>query len=115
MIRYRIPTLYHCISARSFRVRTLEPHLAGCEFLGAVRFTAADVSVGYALMLAELLGLNERFTPAVSTYWQRLKVRPAFERALLTQTNPATGHGVSPRPATMRSAMVRFITTRTTS
>ena len=82
------------------RLRTLDPHLAGHEFLCADRFTAADVSVGYALMLAELLDLNERFTPSVSAYWQRLKVRPAFERALLTQTNAATEQGVSPRPAT---------------
>lgn len=82
------------------RLRTLEPYLAAHEFLCAGRFTVADVSVGYALMLAELLGLNERFTPAVSAYWQRLKVRPAFERSLLAQNDAAVAQGVSPRPAT---------------
>ena len=82
------------------RLRTLEPHLAAHEFLCAGRFTAADVSVGYALMLAELLGLDERFTPAVLAYWQRLKLRPAFERSLVAQNDAAVAQGVSPSPAT---------------
>ena len=82
------------------RLRTLEPHLAAQRYLCAGRFTAADVSVGYALMLAELLGMHERFTPAVLAYWQRLKTRPAYGRALLVQTNAAIEQGVSPRPAT---------------
>ena len=85
------------------RLRTLEPHLAAHEFLCAGRFTAADVSVGYALMLAELLGLDERFTPAVLAYWQRLKARPAFERSLVVQRDAAVAQGVSPRPATEAS------------
>ena len=85
------------------RLRTLEPHLAAHEFLCAGRFTAADVSVGYALMLAEMLGLNERFTPAVLAYWQRLKLRPAFERSLVAQNAAAVAQGVSPRPATEAS------------
>lgn len=85
------------------RLRTLEPHLAAHEFLCAGRFTVADVSVGYALMLAELLGLNERFTPAVLAYWQRLKFRPAFKRSLVAQNAAAVAQGVSPRPATEAS------------
>ena len=43
------------------RLRTLEPRLATREFLCAGRFTAADVSVGYALMLATDIGLQDRF------------------------------------------------------
>ena len=82
------------------RLRTLELHLAAHEFLCAERFTAADVSVGYALMLAELLGLHERFTPAVMAYWQRLCVRDAFERALVAQAHAALAQGVSAAPAT---------------
>jgi glutathione S-transferase len=39
------------------RLRTLEPLLAERDYLCAGRFTAADVSVGYALLLAEHLGL----------------------------------------------------------
>ena len=82
------------------RLRTLESHLAAHEFLCAERFTAADVSVGYALMLAELLGLHERLTPAVLAYGQRLKTRPAYERAWQAQTTAANEQGVSPRSAT---------------
>ena len=40
------------------RLRTLEPRLQASPFLAAGRFTAADVSVGYALMLAEVLKLS---------------------------------------------------------
>jgi glutathione S-transferase len=83
------------------RLRTLEPHLAAHEFLAASRFTAADVAVGYALMLAELLGLHERFTPAVAAYWQRLKTRDGFVRALAAQDAAAREQGVSTLPATV--------------
>jgi len=82
------------------RLRTLEPPLAASEFLCAGRFTAADVTVGYALMLAELLGLHERFTPAVAAYWQRLRSRDAYVRALAAQECAAREQGVSTRPAT---------------
>lgn len=82
------------------RLRTLEPHLASHEYLCADRFTAADVAVGYALMLAELLGLSERFTPAITAYWRRLRARDAYVRALAAQECAAVAQGVSPRPAT---------------
>ena len=81
------------------RLRTLEPQLAAHPFLCAERFTAADVAVGYALMLAELLGLHERFTPAVAAYWLRLSARDGYQRALVVQEQAARGQGVSPRPA----------------
>lgn len=82
------------------RLRTLEPHLAAREFLCADRFTAADVAVGYALMLAELLELHAKFTPAVAAYWQRLRTREGFTRALAAQERAAVAQGVSTRPAT---------------
>src|SRR3546814_1273625 len=50
------------------RLRSLEPVLAQYDYVAADRFTAADVSVGYALLLAEHLGLASRFTPAVLNY-----------------------------------------------
>lgn len=77
------------------RLRTLEPLLAQQEYLCAGRFTAADVSVGYALFLAEFLGLTERFTPAVRAYWERLRARPAFQRAITAQHQAAVQQGVS--------------------
>lgn len=81
------------------RLKTLEPRLATQEFLCAGRFTAADISVGYALHLAEMLGLSERFTPAVLAYWQRLKSRQGFERTLEVEKAAAEAQGVSTVPA----------------
>lgn len=81
------------------RLRTLEPLLAAHDFVCADRFTAADVSIGYALLLAEHLGLSAQFTPAVAAYWQRLCTRDAFQRALRAQERSAIAQGVSPVPA----------------
>lgn len=81
------------------RLRTLEPALAQRDFVCADRFTVADISVGYALMLADYLGLAGRFTPAVAAYWNRLRVRSAFARALVAQDAAATAQGVSAVPA----------------
>ncbi|PMR68845.1 glutathione S-transferase family protein [Halomonas heilongjiangensis] len=81
------------------RLRTLEPRLAREPFLCAGRFTAADVSVGYALLLASHIGLEERFKPAAADYWRRLQAREAFLRALAAQHEAALAQGVSPKPA----------------
>lgn len=81
------------------RLRTLEPLLAEQPYLCAGRFTAADVSVGYALMLAQYLGIAERFTPAVAAYWLRLQQRDAYVRAMRAQKVAAQAQGVSLVPA----------------
>lgn len=81
------------------RLRTLDPVLASRAYLCGGRFTAADVSVGYALLLAQHLGLTSRFTPAVKLYWDRLQQREAFLRALASQGAAATAQGVSPVPS----------------
>ncbi len=81
------------------RLRSLEVLLARQDYLCAGRFTAADVSVGYALLLAEHLGLKPSFTPAVFAYWERLRGRAAFQRALLAQERAAMEQGVSTIPA----------------
>jgi len=69
--------------ARCFlaRLRRLEPCLQQHAFLAQTTFTAADMSVGYALV-AQHLGLATRFTPAVAAYWQSLRMRDGFRRAL---------------------------------
>jgi len=77
------------------RLRSLEPLLQSNHYICAGRFTVADISVGYALMLAEHLGLKPRFKPAVAAYWQRLRERPAFERGLAAQVAAAQTQGVS--------------------
>jgi glutathione S-transferase len=81
------------------RARTLEPILAAREYLCAGRFTAADISVGYALLLARHLGLAPRFTPAVAAYWERLQKREGYARALKAQEVAATEQGVSTVPS----------------
>ena len=78
------------------RLRTLEPLLSERDYLCAGRFTVADVSVGYALMLAQYIGFADRFTPAVLAYWHRLKKRDAFVRALAAESEAAVAQRVSP-------------------
>jgi len=81
------------------RLRTLEPHLEREAFICAGRLTAADVSVGYALLLASVIGLEERFKPAVAAYWQRLQAREGYQRAMAAEYEAAVAQGVSPQPA----------------
>lgn len=76
------------------RLRTLEPLLEGQAFVCARRFTAADVSVGYALMLAQHIGLEASFKPAVRAYWERLQQREGFARALAAQERAAVEQAV---------------------
>jgi glutathione S-transferase len=64
------------------RLRAVEAAIASRDMLCGGRFTAADISVGYALLLAERIGLDKDFTPAVASYWLRLKQRDGFGRAL---------------------------------
>jgi len=81
------------------RLKTLETLLTQDDYVSANRFTAADISVGYALMLGTHLQLEDRFTPAVATYWHRLQNRPAYQQALKVQKEAARAQGVSEVPA----------------
>jgi len=67
------------------RLRIVEEAAGKSEYLAASRFTVADITVGYALMLAEILGMSGEFGPNVAAYWARLKSRPAYARALAVQ------------------------------
>lgn len=81
------------------RLRALEAALLHQDYLCAGRFTAADVSVGYALMLATHLGLAPQFSDAVHRYWDRLQQRPAFQRAMQAQHQAALDQNVPTLPA----------------
>ena len=81
------------------RLRTLEAPLSTRQYLCANRFTAADISVGYALLLAKHVGLSDRFKPAVQAYWSSLQQREGFRRAMQAQTIAAADQGVSSIPA----------------
>jgi len=81
------------------RLRAVDTALAEGEYLCAGRFTVADVSVGYALMLAELIGLADRLPVAVAEYWKRLSARPGFVSAMERQQAAALEQEVSITPA----------------
>lgn len=81
------------------RLRLLEARLEGRPYLCAGRFTIADVSVGYALMLAQYVGLLDQAAPSVQDYWERLAQRPAYLRALKAERVAALAQGVSPDPS----------------
>src|SRR3954452_14594048 len=65
-------------------------------FYAAGRFTAADISIGYALLLATRLGMAEQFTPEVAAYWARLSGRPGYRRAQDAQQAALTTQNVQP-------------------
>lgn len=64
------------------RLRKLDAHIETREFLCANRFTVADIAVGFALYLGELLQIGEDYSPQTKAYLARLKTRPAFQRAV---------------------------------
>ena len=66
------------------RLRNAETMLEG-EFACAGRFTMADISLGYAVMLAQSIGLEEQVTPGMSTYLEQLSRRGGFQRAKAAQ------------------------------
>ena len=69
-------------SARWFAVRLkAAAGLMGEEYACAGRFTAADISLGYALQLAGAIGLAECFPPSIAAYFGRLTARPAYQAA----------------------------------
>jgi glutathione S-transferase len=71
------------------RLRAVDRALESGDWLCAGRFTAADISVGYALLLAAQLGLDAGFAPQTAAYWARLQARPAFQAAKASQRRHA--------------------------
>lgn len=85
------------------RLRTLAPHLAEREYLCADRFTVADISIGYALLLAGFLGMEADFPEPVQRYWQRLQQRDGFKRAQQAELAAARDQGINTVPAPLLS------------
>ena len=71
------------------RLTAVDRALQTAQWICADRFTAADISVGYALLLAEHLGLLENSAPQTAAYWDRLQGRPAFQAAKAAQLRHA--------------------------
>lgn len=64
------------------RLVKVERRLEGRDYLCGGRFTIADICIGYALVLAKSVGLDERVPESLRAYRHRLTERPAFKRAL---------------------------------
>jgi glutathione S-transferase len=56
--------------------------LTGTRYVCADRFTMADISFSYALLLATSLGLQNDFPETLVPYWEGLQQREGFKRAL---------------------------------
>ena len=78
------------------RLRGIDRALTGRDWLCAGRFTGADISVGYALLLADSLGMSADFSETVAAYWARLQARDGFQRAKDAQSQAAADAGVGP-------------------
>lgn len=79
------------------RLRAIEAVVATHETVCAGRFTAADISVGYALLLAGQIGLAPRLPPGVTAYWARLQQRDGYRRAVEAENNASDAQGVPRR------------------
>lgn len=66
------------------RTRAIGPALDR-GFICAGRFTAADISVGYAFKLAGLVGLGDDLPEPAKAYWARLSEQPSYARAVAAQ------------------------------
>lgn len=64
------------------RLVKIEQRLESREYLCADRFTVADICVGYALILAKAVGLDDRIPEPLKTYRDRLTARDAFKSAV---------------------------------
>jgi glutathione S-transferase len=55
--------------------------LLGETYVAAGRFTAADISFGYAIKLANTIGLSAAVPERAQDYWRGLQTRPGLLRA----------------------------------
>ena len=74
--------LYHCADARSFR-----PLWAMEEMGLGYELTVLPFPPRY--QVAEQVGLDARFTPAIAAYWAKLQVRGGFKAAKSAQVTNA--------------------------
>ncbi|WP_315702681.1 MULTISPECIES: glutathione S-transferase family protein [unclassified Bradyrhizobium] len=79
------------------RLRAVEAATGNAETLCADRFTAADIVIGYALRLAESIGLAGDFGPNVAAYWRRLQARDGYQRAREAERRAGIVQGVPSR------------------
>ena len=78
------------------RLRALTRMVEARPYVCGDRFTVADISIAYALLLACKLGLDQRFSPPVADYWSRLQARDGYRRAAARQAEEAACQGTAP-------------------
>ncbi len=66
----------------SAALEMLERELAGRDYLLGSEFSAADIMVGYSVLVAKGLGIFGEDRPRLEAYLARLTARPAFRKAL---------------------------------
>jgi glutathione S-transferase len=67
------------------RLRGFETWLGEAEYVAAGRFTVADISIGYALMMTKFVELWPKIPERLQAYFERVAARPAFARAKAAQ------------------------------
>jgi glutathione S-transferase len=86
------------------RLRAVEAKVSDNDTICAGRFTAADISVGYALLLASRIGLAPQFGPAVKAYWERLQQRDGYKRAVAAENAAGDAIGLERRTSFVENA-----------
>ena len=66
-------------------MQLVDAQLAKSPYLAGGTFTAADISVGYALAFGTFLSLDDGYSAAIKDYQQRITSREAFQRASAVQ------------------------------
>lgn len=86
--RFRAPedqkqnwTVDYVVEAMRQRIGVVAARLQDQDYMAAGRFTAADISVGWSLMIAKYFGVVESFEPKVAAYLERVTSRPAYKKA----------------------------------
>jgi glutathione S-transferase len=63
-------------------VEVVESALEGRPYILGDRFSAADITVGFGLVIARYLELVDATTPRIQGYLERLTTRPAYLKAM---------------------------------
>lgn len=86
--RFRAPedqkqnwTVNYVIEAMRARIGVVAARLETRDYMAADRFTAADISVGWSLMIAKYFGIVETYEPKLAAYLDRVTSRPAYKKA----------------------------------
>lgn len=78
------------------RLALVSARLASVPMMAGEMFSAADISVTYALDIADRLGLAGQFGPELKAYRERMSSRPAYKATLDKFSSASAGPSTSP-------------------